>query len=267
MAPVLTVLCFIGAFVERNLLLDVAYLVGFGLMGYVLNRLRFSAICLALGLILGPLVESNFHRTLAMGYGSPYLLWTRPLTVTFFAITALFMAWPYIKMLFLRLKKGVSTQPETAEEVRGHLSADEIIFLVILAIIGTVILVSSQNYPAKVALFPRLVASTMLIFIAWRLIPLLWAQTWPTFNMQWGKPSIFPGCMSWHWSVATMAVYVFLIHIIGFLAATAVYCIAVPLLLQYRRRLLILILATGTFIGVLIFAQALNVILPAPYWR
>jgi len=267
MAPVLTVLCFIGAFVERNLLLDIAYLVGFGFVGYVLARLRFSAICLALGLILGPLVESNFHRTLSMGYGSPHLLWTRPLTVTFFVITLLFLAWPYLKIFLLRLRKSAPAESGTAQSEGDHLSADEMILFVILATISIVILVASLNYPKNVALFPRIVASAMLALIACRVIPLLGNRTLPTFSVQWGSPSLLRGTMSWHWSLASMVGYVLLINIIGFLAATAVYCLFVPLILRYRRRWLILLLASSTVIGVLIFAQALNVILPAPYWR
>ncbi len=267
MAPVLTVLCFVGAFVERNLLLDVAYLVGFGLFGYMVNNLRFSSICLVLGLILGPLVESNFHRTLAMGYGSPYLLWTRPLTMTFFVITALFLIWPYLKILLLRWKRGVSAKSDASEtEESTYISAGEVLFLAILALIGVLILVSSSYYPTKVALFPRLIASAMLALITWRFIPLLLARTRVTFDIRWGRPSISCKAMSWHWSLAMMAGYVLLIPITGFLAATAVYCIVIPLLLQYRPRLLIFLLAVGTVVGTLIFAHALNVILPMPYW-
>lgn len=100
LAPVLTVLCFIGAFVDRNITLDILLMIAFGVFGYALDRLKYPLISLVIGLLIGPLVEENFHRTLGMGYGSFNLLWTRPIAISFFIITFLFLAWPFIKALF-----------------------------------------------------------------------------------------------------------------------------------------------------------------------
>ncbi|WP_412520033.1 tripartite tricarboxylate transporter permease [Actinomadura madurae] len=97
LAPVLVALCFLGAYVERNQPTDVLVLILAGLFGFALMRAGYPAITFVLGIILGPEIEKNFHRSLQMGGGSPELLWQRPLTITFFAVIVLFFSWPVLR--------------------------------------------------------------------------------------------------------------------------------------------------------------------------
>ena len=265
-APVLTVLCFFGAFVERNVTFDLLFMVGFGILGYALDRLKYSLISLIIGLIIGPLVETNFHRTLAMGFNSYYLFWTRPITVALFIITFLFLAWPYIKDLYYALGRKRKTTSETLEERPDltKITMGEIILLSVLTGFSLLVLVEASTYPKKVGLFPVITGYTILALIAWRVGSAIFrrAQVLP---IGWRKPWLLLGALSWEWSVGTLVGYFLLVYIVGFLAATAAYVVAVPLLLRYRNKFTILIMAGIVTFGVRALAKALHVILPGPF--
>ncbi|MDO9066494.1 MAG: tripartite tricarboxylate transporter permease, partial [Chloroflexota bacterium] len=100
LAPMIAFLCFFGAYVERNSMPDILVMIAFGVFGYVVRRMGYSVVCLILGLIMGPLVEANFHRTLGMGFGSFGVFFTRPIAVSLILITLLFIGWPYAKRLW-----------------------------------------------------------------------------------------------------------------------------------------------------------------------
>jgi len=266
LAPILVVLCFIGAFADRNLSLDILLMIGFGMFGYVLDRLKYSLISFIIGLILGPLMEENFHRTLGMGYGSFDLLWTRPLAVTFFVITFLFLFWPYLKVIFFRLVGKVQpiAQDTASEFGPEKITFGEITLLIGLSVWSIVMLVESRSYPELVGFFPTVASYLMLGLIIWRSGYLVLRRV-PWARGAWIRPSLSHDSMSWQWSVGTLLLYVFLIYFIGFLPATAIYLIAIPFLLRYQRKLAILVTAGVVTSGVAVFIWLLNIVFPDPY--
>ena len=78
-APIIAVLTFLGAFAERNNQFDIFLALVFGLLGYTLDKLKYPAVCFVLGLIMGPLVEANFHRSLGISFGSYSIFFHRPI--------------------------------------------------------------------------------------------------------------------------------------------------------------------------------------------
>src|SRR6185369_10979232 len=59
LAPVVLVLCVIGAYAVNNTMQSVYVLLLFGIIGYVLVKARFPLAPLILGLILGDQIELN----------------------------------------------------------------------------------------------------------------------------------------------------------------------------------------------------------------
>jgi len=239
----------------------------FGVLGYALDRVGYSLISLTIGLILGPLIETNFHRTLNIGYGSLHLLWTRPLTVIFFIITFLFLAWPYIKDLYLTLR-GKPPKVGNGDEGGSDLTKitmGEIVLLVVLIAFALVMLIDARLFPPLVGLFPNIVSYAMLILIAFRLTPMIFRPA-QVRRMIWRRPWLSPNAMSWEWSVGTLVGGYLLIYIFGITAAMAVYIFAIPFLLRYRKKLILILLTGMTTLGVLFFEKALNIIFPKPFW-
>ena len=79
LAPVVLVLCVLGAYALNNTMQSVYVLLLFGVVGYVLVKLGFPLAPLILGLILGDQIEINLVRAI-MTDANPWLFLTRPIS-------------------------------------------------------------------------------------------------------------------------------------------------------------------------------------------
>ena len=110
--PLIVVLSVVGSFAMRGYVEDIIVTFVFGFIGYLMTRFGYPGACLVLGLVLGDLVEANFHRSVLIGRGSYAIFFTRPLSLTIFLLTVLSLVWPYLK----RLVVGKKAEREEAEE-------------------------------------------------------------------------------------------------------------------------------------------------------
>ena len=90
--PAILFFCCIGTFSINNNLDDIAITAGFGLLGYVLLRLRFDPAPLMLGFILGPMLEEYFRRAMVLSHGSLMTFVNQPISATLVAFTCLLVA-------------------------------------------------------------------------------------------------------------------------------------------------------------------------------
>ncbi|HLU18973.1 MAG TPA: tripartite tricarboxylate transporter permease [Pusillimonas sp.] len=79
--PAILVFCAIGVFSVNLNTFDVVLLALFAVAGYVLSRLNCEAAPLLLGLVLGPMLEENFRRTLIVSRGDFSIFLTRPISL------------------------------------------------------------------------------------------------------------------------------------------------------------------------------------------
>lgn len=110
LSPIIFVLCFVGAFAINNSLIDVFVMVAAGVAGYFLLKLNFSMSPIVLGLILGPMIESNMRRSLIISDGDVSIFFTRPISGTFLLLTVLALILP---PLITRFKKRKSLRRMT----------------------------------------------------------------------------------------------------------------------------------------------------------
>lgn len=91
LAPIICVLSVIGSYAIRNNMFDVWLLLGFGILGYFMERFHISQAPIVLALVLGPMVESELRRTLALFHGSLVPVLFRPisLVIIFLIITSI----------------------------------------------------------------------------------------------------------------------------------------------------------------------------------
>ncbi len=87
--PAILLVCAVGVYSINNSSLDVVIASGFGLIGYVLYRLRCEPAPLLLGVILGPLIEENMRRALLISHGSLAVFVERPISATFLVLAAI----------------------------------------------------------------------------------------------------------------------------------------------------------------------------------
>jgi len=88
LAPVVLVLCVIGAYALNNTMQSVYVLLIFGVFGYGLVKMGFPLAPLILGLILGDQIEINLIRSI-MTDSNPWLFITRPISGGLLAASAL----------------------------------------------------------------------------------------------------------------------------------------------------------------------------------
>jgi putative tricarboxylic transport membrane protein len=105
--PSVLVFCLIGSYAINNSLFDVGVLIVSGFIGFVLRKLSFSVAPIILGLILGPIFESNLRRALMLSEGDWSSFVTRPISLFFLIVVFLILLGPTLMtfMTFLRPKK------------------------------------------------------------------------------------------------------------------------------------------------------------------
>jgi putative tricarboxylic transport membrane protein len=89
--PIILLLCCIGVYSLNGSALEVGLMAIFGLLGYALLKLGFEPAPMLLGFVLGPLMEENLRRALAVSRGDASVFVTRPISATLLATSALLL--------------------------------------------------------------------------------------------------------------------------------------------------------------------------------
>jgi putative tricarboxylic transport membrane protein len=87
--PIIMAFCSIGVYSVNSNVYDLYAVAGFGLLGYVLMKLRCEPAPLLLGFVLGPMLEENLRRAMILGRGDPTTFLTRPISATLLVMTVI----------------------------------------------------------------------------------------------------------------------------------------------------------------------------------
>ncbi len=93
--PIIMVLSLIGSYSMRNSFFDVFITLGFGVVGYLLQRYGFPLPPILLALILGPMAESNLRRTLVISQGDPSVILHQPIAMFLLILAVLSLVMSY----------------------------------------------------------------------------------------------------------------------------------------------------------------------------
>jgi putative tricarboxylic transport membrane protein len=86
--PAILMFCLIGLYGIENSSFNVYVAAVFGLVGFMLHRLRCEPAPLLLGFILGPLLEENLRRSLLLSKGDFGIFVDRPISLALLLLTA-----------------------------------------------------------------------------------------------------------------------------------------------------------------------------------
>jgi putative tricarboxylic transport membrane protein len=86
----------LGAYSLHQSVVDLAILYVFGLLGFAMRRWDFPVAPAVIGLILGPLAETQLRRALSISQGDPSVFITQPIAATVLAISALLLIVPFV---------------------------------------------------------------------------------------------------------------------------------------------------------------------------
>jgi putative tricarboxylic transport membrane protein len=94
MLPVIMVFCVVGTYALDNTMFDVWVMLGFGVLGFMLERAKMPLGPFVIGFVLAPLAEAKLRSGLMMTAGSLEPMFTRPLPVLFLLIALALLVWP-----------------------------------------------------------------------------------------------------------------------------------------------------------------------------
>ena len=104
MIPLVLSVCLFGAFATRGLVEDVAVAALFGVLGYLMDKYRYSRANFVIGMVLAEMIERNLH--IALGLHGELFMLTRPVTLAMGVFIIVTTALPFIRRR--RARAGVS---------------------------------------------------------------------------------------------------------------------------------------------------------------
>lgn len=96
--PVILLLAVVGSYSANKNFFDLWVMLGFGVLGYVLRKLRYEMAPLVLAFVLAPLLEQALRQSMVMSPDGAAIFLTRPLSLGLLALVAALVAY----MLFSR---------------------------------------------------------------------------------------------------------------------------------------------------------------------
>ncbi|MFC6672162.1 tripartite tricarboxylate transporter permease [Marinobacterium aestuariivivens] len=113
--PVVTLVASVGIFAISNSPLDLYFMIGFGLLGYVLRKLHIPLVPIILGMLLGPEMEKSLRHALTISDGDWTILWSSGLSVGIWIVAIAGLVLPYVIGPILR--RRMANEAEKAHAV------------------------------------------------------------------------------------------------------------------------------------------------------
>lgn len=105
LGSVIIVLMLIGVYSIHGRMFDVYLMLGFGAIGYVMDKLKFPLPPVVLGLILGAFAEENLRLALRIGRGDWLVLFKNNTSIVLVLMTLAVIFGPSLKKRFLSARK------------------------------------------------------------------------------------------------------------------------------------------------------------------
>jgi putative tricarboxylic transport membrane protein len=95
-APVIIVICAVGAYTVHNAMFDVWLMMGFGVLGYLFKKLDYPMAPMVLALVLGDRAEDSFRQSMLFSQGSLDIFFSNYLVGGITSLALLLLFWPLI---------------------------------------------------------------------------------------------------------------------------------------------------------------------------
>ncbi|MFC3124224.1 tripartite tricarboxylate transporter permease [Pseudoroseomonas globiformis] len=112
-APVILIVCAIGAYTISNSVFDIWIMLGFGIVGYVFKKLDYPLAPMVLALVLGDRAEDAFRQALLGSGGALDVFWANGLVSGLVVIALFLLLWGPVTEGIARLRR--TSTPKAAE--------------------------------------------------------------------------------------------------------------------------------------------------------
>ena len=98
-APIIIVICAIGAYTVNNAMMDVVMMMVFGVIGYVFKKLHYPLAPLVLALVLGDMAETSFRQSMLISQGGLGIFFSNYLVGSIVTLALVMLLWPVPKAI------------------------------------------------------------------------------------------------------------------------------------------------------------------------
>ena len=105
-APIIVVICAIGAYTVHNALFDVWMMVIFGVAGYFFKKLSYPLAPLVLAIVLGDNAEAAFRQAMLVSQGDMRVFFSNGLVGTMTGLALALLFWPVVTWLIARVRRA-----------------------------------------------------------------------------------------------------------------------------------------------------------------
>ena len=107
-APVILVICAIGAYTVHNAPFDIVLMAIFGVVGYLLKKCGYPLAPLVLAIVLGDKAEEAFRQALLASQGGFGVFFSNALVSTIMTLGLIALFWPVIQAAWVRVRSAAA---------------------------------------------------------------------------------------------------------------------------------------------------------------
>jgi putative tricarboxylic transport membrane protein len=110
-APMIVIICTVGAYSVSNSYLDVMLMMGFGILGYLFKKLHYPLAPLVLAIVIGDKAEDAFRQSMLMSRGSLGIFFSNTLVTTLVLLGTALLVLPVIWQTFRKILPRSPARP------------------------------------------------------------------------------------------------------------------------------------------------------------
>jgi putative tricarboxylic transport membrane protein len=104
-APIIVVICAIGAYTVHNSMFDVWMMMVFGVAGYAFKKLSYPLAPLVLAIVLGDRAEASFRQAMLGSQGDLAVFFSNNLVGTLTGLSLVLLFWPVATWVISGLRR------------------------------------------------------------------------------------------------------------------------------------------------------------------
>jgi putative tricarboxylic transport membrane protein len=105
-APIIMVVCAIGAYTIHNAIFDVWMMVVFGIVGYLFKKLQYPLAPLVLAIVLGDAAEASFRQAMLVSQGDMTIFFSNKLVGLLTTLALVLLFWPLLSWLLAKTRRA-----------------------------------------------------------------------------------------------------------------------------------------------------------------
>ena len=109
LAPMIFILATVGVFAIHNSMFEVWLMLGFGILGYVMEKLDIPTAPAVLAVILGPIAEENLRRALLISNDGFWGIFQGPISIIMIALILATTGLPILKRMLSRRREKIAS--------------------------------------------------------------------------------------------------------------------------------------------------------------